>query len=120
MHVESGSNTSARMLAQQNDREEHVPIAVVTALKQQGDAQHAGSINRTAGSQQKTAVGEMPFPHAHVQDFHKPAHGGIGEEKGSTAASTLTVDYDASPVLEITPDSGRRIAARERAGGSGV
>lgn len=34
-----------------------------------------------------------------------------GSVNGSTAASTLTVDYDASPVLEITPDSGRHIAS---------
>ena len=34
-----------------------------------------------------------------------------GSVNGSTAASTLTVDYDASPVLEITPDSGKHIAS---------
>lgn len=34
-----------------------------------------------------------------------------GRVNGSTAASTLTVDYDASPVLEITPDSGKHIAS---------
>lgn len=34
-----------------------------------------------------------------------------GSVNGSTAANTLTVDYDASPVLEITPDSGKHIAS---------
>lgn len=34
-----------------------------------------------------------------------------GSVNGSTAVSTLTVDYDASPVLEITPDSGKHIAS---------
>lgn len=34
-----------------------------------------------------------------------------GSVNGSTAASTLTVDYDASPVLEITPDSEKHIAS---------
>lgn len=38
-------------------------------------------------------------------------NGDGGSVNGSTAASTLTVDYDASPVLEITPDSEKHIAS---------
>ena len=52
--------------AQQDDRKEHVPIAVVAVLEQQGNAHHACAVDRTAGSQQKATVGDAPFPDAHI------------------------------------------------------